>query len=227
MNPDRLSIIVAAAGKGLRMGADKPKQYLLLDGKPVLQHTLERLAQVHARETVLVVSPDDDEIESVPGTGTCRVVTGGVTRADSVLNALRAIECDPADWVLVHDGVRPCIRLEDIMRLMEIVGDDEVGGLLAVPVVETVKRADAEGRVEATESRDDLWLAQTPQVFRYGKLRSALEAAKETGVEVTDEASAIERAGHRPCLVEGSRDNIKVTTAEDLDLAAVYLARQA
>lgn len=209
------------------MGGDTPKQYLPVNGKPLIQHTLEQMSSLGARELLLVVSGEDQRYKHVPQTEACTIVRGGASRADSVLNALRELNVSDDAWIMVHDGARPCVRREDVLRLIEVVGEDDVGGLLAVPVADTVKRAESNGmnapRVAATVDRGSLWLAQTPQLFRYGLLRTALEEARERGMEVTDEASAVERLGHRPLLVKGHKDNIKVTTPEDLILAGRYL----
>jgi 2-C-methyl-D-erythritol 4-phosphate cytidylyltransferase len=206
------------------MGARK--QYLSFNDKPMLQHTLERLIEMRPRQTVLVVAPDDREFEKITCSECCEIVTGADTRAGSVLNALRHLELDQAEWVMVHDAARPCVRPGDVMRLVTSVKDDDVGGLLAVPVVDTVKQVRAL-KVSATLDRQNLWLAQTPQIFRYGVLLRAMEEALAAGIPVTDEASAVEHLGLAPMVVEGHRDNIKVTRAHDLALAAWYLQQQA
>jgi 2-C-methyl-D-erythritol 4-phosphate cytidylyltransferase len=148
---------------------------------------------------------------------------GGASRRDSVLNGLVAMAnvVDPEDWVLVHDAARPCLAQEDLARLIDAVGDDDRGGILAVPLADTLKRADAEGRIAATESRAELWLAQTPQMFRHGILLRALGAA----AAATDEAAAVEALGFRPRLVPGSVRNLKVTYPDDVAIAARLLER--
>ncbi|HVH34448.1 MAG TPA: 2-C-methyl-D-erythritol 4-phosphate cytidylyltransferase [Tahibacter sp.] len=222
--------VVPAAGRGRRFGGDVPKQYLRLHDKPLLLHTLERLA-AHPRIAglMLVVAADDaswvQSIVEVLGKPLLRV-TGGAERADSVLAGLRALPASVAvdDCVLVHDAARPCVRAADISRLIDLAVPAG-GGLLAAPLRDTLKRADAQGRVAATEPREARWRALTPQLFPRAALEAALAAAAASGIAVTDEAMAMERAGHAPLLVEGSEDNIKVTTPADLALAEFILQR--
>jgi 2-C-methyl-D-erythritol 4-phosphate cytidylyltransferase len=220
--------LVPAAGSGARMGADVPKQYLPLLGKPLIHHTLAALLAVPEIVRVFVVlSVDDAEWARHDwrdlGERLTPLFCGGPTRHDSVLAGLRAIagEVAATDWVLVHDAARPCVATWHIERLMAELAHDDVGGLLAAPVADTVKRADEHRRVAATVARDGLWRAQTPQMFRYVMLRRALEAAHN----VTDESAAIEAAGLRPKLVEGDVANLKVTYPFDLHLAA-WILRQ-
>ena len=224
-------LVVPAAGQGRRMGADRPKQYLPINGRPVLAHTLERLhAALPEARLCLCLDPHDPWFAPawVPFTD-WRRVPGGTERADSVANALVAIESEAHgdDLVLVHDVARPCVAVDDLQRLLRELVDDSVGGLLAAPVADTMKRDDGAGRVATTEPRGGLWHALTPQGFRYGLLRRALAAAAEAGVAVTDEASAVEALGHSPRLVGGRRDNLKITHPEDLALAGLILAAQA
>jgi len=224
-------LVVPAAGRGRRMGADRPKQYLTLAGRPVLAHTLARLhAAFPAARLCLCLDPDDAWFDPawVPFAD-WRWVAGGAERADSVANALAAIadEAREDDLVLVHDVARPCVALDDLRRLKQALDDDLVGGLLAAPVADTMKRDDGAGRVAATEPRDGLWHALTPQGFRHGLLARALAAAADAGVAVTDEASAVEALGEAPLLVPGRRDNLKITHPEDLALAGLILAAQA
>jgi len=222
--------VVPAAGRGARVGGDVPKQYLPIAGKALLIHTLERLA-LHPRIAGLMVAlaTDDSRWPSVRDIAGKPVMTtiGGVDRADSVLAGLRALRGTVQDsrFVLVHDAARPCVRVDDISRLIEL-GIPAGGALLAAPLRDTLKRADAQGRVAATEPRESRWRALTPQLFRLGELVAALESARAADVAVTDEAMAMERAGHQPLLVEGSEDNIKVTTAADFALAEFLLTRQ-
>ncbi|MBL8296900.1 MAG: 2-C-methyl-D-erythritol 4-phosphate cytidylyltransferase [Rhodanobacteraceae bacterium] len=222
--------VVPAAGRGRRFGGNVPKQYLRLGGKPLLLHTLERLA-VHPRIAglMLVVAADDASwvhgLIEVLGKPLLRA-TGGAERADSVLAGLRALPASvaAADAVLVHDAARPCVRAADITRLIaEAVPAG--GGLLAAPLRDTLKRAGGDGRVLATEAREARWRALTPQVFPRAALEAALGAAVADGIAVTDEAMAMERVGCAPLLVEGSEDNIKVTTPADLALAEFLLQR--
>lgn len=214
--------IVPAAGSGSRMGAERPKQYLPLLGKPLIHHALAVLCGAPEIDRVFVVlSLDDQEWRrhdwSGLGSKLVPLFCGGATRADSVLGGLRAMAdiAVQSDWVLVHDAARPCLAPWHVDKLINELSDDEVGGLLAVPVADTLKRADDRRHVEATVERDRLWQAQTPQMFRYVMLRRALEGCHK----VTDEASAIEAAGLRPRLIEGDASNLKVTYPLDLHLA--------
>lgn len=227
---ERLWLIVPAAGRGQRMGADRPKQYLPIDDKPVLAHTLSRLHQAYPQASLCLCLDENDVWFDpcwVPFSDWRRVV-GGAERVDSVLRALDDLASEAAenDLVLVHDVARPCVHPDDLQRLFEMLIDEPVGGLLAAPVADTMKRADEADRVTATESREGLWHALTPQGFRYGLLRGALYSALNKGVHVTDEASAIEAQGLAPRLVAGRRDNLKITHPEDLRLAAQVLAAQ-
>ena len=222
----QVSVVVPAAGKGVRMSADISKQYLPLGGKPLLAHSLARLLALSPRQIVLVVAPDDERWQTVEGVEHCLVVRGGTSRAASVLNGLAALHATTNDWVLVHDGARPCVRGADIRRLMQSVAASDVGGLLGVSVTDTVKEVTA-GLIKASPDRTRLWLAQTPQMFRFGLLQKALQQALQQQMLITDEASAVELMGFQPLMVEGHRDNIKVTHANDLALAEYYLARQA
>ncbi|MBT9523365.1 MAG: 2-C-methyl-D-erythritol 4-phosphate cytidylyltransferase [Dechloromonas sp.] len=218
--------IVPAAGSGSRFGSEKPKQYLDLLGRPLIFHTLKALTACPDIERVWVVlAPDDpwwprfDWSELGPKLETVRC--GGATRAASVSNGLRAAAMVAADddWILVHDAARPCLSAAMLDALFAELADDPVGGILAVPVADTIKRADAEQRVAATEPRDGLWQAQTPQMFRYGQLEKSLK----NEMAVTDEAGAIEAMGLQPKLVRGDATNLKVTYPADLALAAMIL----
>ncbi|WP_296749539.1 2-C-methyl-D-erythritol 4-phosphate cytidylyltransferase [Thiobacillus sp.] len=221
--------IVPAAGSGSRFGAEKPKQYLDLLGRPLIFHTLKALTACPDIERVWVVlAPDDpwwprtdwSELGAKLETVRC----GGATRAESVSNGLQAAAMVAADddWVLVHDAARPCLSPAMLDALFADLANDPVGGILAVPVADTLKRADAEQRVAATEPRDGLWQAQTPQMFRHGILIRALRAA---GSDTTDEASAIEQLGLQPRLVESDSRNLKVTYPQDLELAGLILRK--
>ncbi|WP_280554628.1 2-C-methyl-D-erythritol 4-phosphate cytidylyltransferase [Halomonas sp. 25-S5] len=223
-------LVVPAAGQGRRMDADRPKQYLPLAGRPVLACTLARLhAAFPEARLCLCLDADDGHFDPawVPFAD-WRRAPGGAERVDSVVNALAAIapEADENDLVLVHDVARPCVTVDDLSRLLAAIVDDPVGGLLAAPVADTMKRDDGAGRVQATEPREGLWHAYTPQGFRYGLLHRALDEAQARGVAVTDEASAVEAAGLSPRLVSGRRDNLKITHPEDLALAALILSAQ-
>lgn len=225
-----LWLVVPAAGRGTRMRAERPKQYLELDGQPVIVHTLAKLHRAWPQARLLLCLDDRDvwfEERFVPFVRWQRV-DGGGERADSVLNALHALEgqAEASDWVVVHDVARPCVHLDDLHRLFAEIEDDEVGGLLAAPVADTMKRQDGERRVARTEPRDGLWHALTPQAFRYAPLFAALKRGRQTGQTITDEASAIEAFGLAPKLVPGRRDNLKITHPEDLALARWILHAQ-
>lgn len=224
--------VVPAAGAGKRMGSAVPKQYLELAGRTVLEHTLWRLAGHALIQTVVVaISAGDEYFEDLRAKlpGKVSSAAGGAERCHSVLSALHALaaHAGPDDWVLVHDAARPCVRIADLDRMLATLGDDEVGGILAAPVRDTLKRCDAHGAIIATVDRTQLWHALTPQMFRLGTLTSAIETALADGVVVTDEAQAIERIGLTPRVVAGSADNLKITHPEDLALAAMILAAQA
>lgn len=223
--------VVPAAGIGQRMQSDIPKQYLPLHGATVLEHTLNKLLSVDAvNGLVISLQKHDrywDELRISSGKPVL-VAEGGAERCDSVSNALSALLNvdgfdELSDWVLVHDAVRPCVRTADIELLIKEVGDNEAGGLLALPVRDTMKRQGADTTVQATVDREGLWHALTPQLFPYHVLRDALSKAKQQGVVITDESSAIEHAGFHPLLVQGHEDNIKITRPGDLRLAELYL----
>lgn len=218
--------IVPAAGSGARFGSEVPKQYLDLAGRPLIHHALAALCRCQQIDRVWVVlSAGDDRWGaydwSALGEKLLPVFCGGATRAESVSNGLAAAASVLAedDWVLVHDAARPCLSQEMLAALCDQLADDPVGGLLAVPLADTLKRADAEQRVAATEPRDGLWQAQTPQMFRYGLLRKALAG----NFAVTDEAAAIEATGLKPRLVRADATNLKVTYPADLRLAEIIL----
>lgn len=224
--------VMPAAGVGRRMGGPMPKQYLSLGSRPVIEHTLECLLQHPRIEAVAVaLGPEDGWWPDTAYADHPSVIRapGGSQRCHSVLNGLAALEARAAadDWVLVHDAVRPCLRQIDIERLIDGLAGHAVGGLLGVPVRDTMKRSDSQGMVSETVPRDKLWHAFTPQMFRLQALRDALREALERGLLVTDEASAMELAGLQPQMIEGHADNIKITRPEDLPLAAFYLERQA
>ncbi|HHO67622.1 MAG TPA: 2-C-methyl-D-erythritol 4-phosphate cytidylyltransferase [Gammaproteobacteria bacterium] len=223
--------LVPAAGSGRRMGAQAPKQYLELGGRTVLEHTLAVLAADPAIEGVVLVGDRERwpaGLEAVLGGKPLIGAEGGAERCHSVLNGLRRLAAgvtgDP--WVLVHDAARPCLRAADLRHLVVALAEHPVGGLLAVPASDTLKRADAALAVRETLDRSDVWHAQTPQMFRLALLSDALGRALQAGHEVTDESSAVEFAGHRPLLVEGHADNIKITRPEHLALAEFHLRQQ-
>ena len=219
-------LAIPAAGVGSRMQANKPKQYLKILDKTILEHTLSIILSHPAiNHVILAVGKNDpylSEITLFPHQN-ITLVEGGETRAESVLNGLDAIKNNQA-WVLVHDAARPCLTHQDLDKLLQI--DDEQGGILAIPAVDTIKRANKQQNIIKTEDRTELWLAQTPQFFRCDLLRNALKQGLSQGANITDEASAMELAGFQPHLVVGRSDNIKVTRPEDLALAEFYLTRK-
>lgn len=209
------------------MGSKIPKQYLPLAGKTVIECTLDSLLQ-HSRIQAIVVATSREDVwwpDHIPQNNQRIIrVEGGAERCHSVGNGLEHLMtlASPEDWILVHDAARPCLRTEDINRLIEALYNHPTGGLLALPISDTVKRANPEGEVVKTVSREGLWRALTPQMFRLGKLYQALTAAIAAGVQVTDEASAMEWAGFSPRLVEGCPDNIKITHLQDLLQAEAF-----
>ncbi|MGM3174732.1 2-C-methyl-D-erythritol 4-phosphate cytidylyltransferase [Dickeya lacustris] len=217
--------ILPAAGNGSRMHSDRPKQYLSIGNKTILEHTVAALLR-HPRiqRLVIAISADDRYFATLPLANDPRidVVIGGAQRADSVLAGLRHIQ--RACWVLVHDAARPCLHPDDLSRLLALTGESEVGGILAAPVRDTMKRG-YNGRIDHTVEREALWHALTPQLFPLMLLRESLERALREGANITDEASALEYAGYQPQLVPGRADNIKVTRPEDLALAEFYLTQ--
>jgi 2-C-methyl-D-erythritol 4-phosphate cytidylyltransferase len=218
--------LVLAAGQGTRIGDAVPKQYLPLAGKPMMFHSIEALSAVSRVERIFVVlAPMDrhwgahdwsalpDKVEAA--------FCGGAHRAESVLNALKHIEsrAAPDDWIMVHDAARPCIMTELVEQFLDEIGEDPVGGLLAMPLADTLKRGDEDQRVAQTVSRTGLWRAQTPQLFRHSILRKGIEK----NPKATDESEAVESLGHAPRLAEGENSNIKVTFAEDFVMAELIL----
>lgn len=233
----RFWAVLPAAGVGRRMGSATPKQYLDLAGRTVIDHALDLfILDARIQGVVVALGPEDGYWASSVYADHPKVMRaqGGAERCHSVLNALECLagHADPADWVLVHDAARPCLRAADLNLLIETLREDPIGGLLGIPVRDTMKRAGgrerAEGqdRVAETVDRSALWHAFTPQMFRLGQLRAALNDALTAQDLVTDDASAMERAGRAPRLVEGHADNIKITRADDLPLARFYLQQQ-
>jgi 2-C-methyl-D-erythritol 4-phosphate cytidylyltransferase len=230
----RCYALVPCAGAGLRAGGGLPKQYAAVAGRSVVGHTLAALARVERVHATLVVLATDDRRfeEAVPGFGGDRrwvARCGGATRALTVANGLSVLRERGAaadDWVMVHDAARCLLRAEWVDRLLDACADDPVGGLLALPVADTLKR-EGGGRVDATIDRAGVWAAQTPQLFRLGLLADALAAAAQAGVASTDESSAVERLGHRPRLVTGDIENLKLTWPGDFALAERLLASPA
>ena len=219
--------LIPAAGRGARLGAEAPKQYLPIAGEAMLKHAIRALLSHAEIATVFVVlDPEDTHYAQLDmsefGERLAPLYCGGASRRDSVRNGLIAAGdvIEPDDWVLVHDAARPCLAQDDLAGLIATLREDATGGLLAVPVPDTLKRAGEAGRVAHTEPREGLWLAQTPQMFRHGLLLRALDAAPNA----TDEASAVEALGIQPLLVGGSRNNFKVTYPGDIALATALLS---
>ena len=222
-----VTAIIPAAGVGSRMNAEHPKQYLSLAGKPILSHTVELLlSHPQITKVIVALSPEDryfNQLDIAAHPDVTRV-EGGKERADSVLNALNSMKDN--SWALVHDAARPCVPLDDISSLLSVMSrDDVVGGILATPVRDTMKRAHTDNKacVSHTESRENLWHALTPQLFPNVLLQRALSKALSEGVAVTDEASAIEYVGENVALIDASPINIKITHPADLPLAEFYL----
>ena len=216
--------LVPAAGFGARMGGELPKQYLPLAGQPMIYHALDKLCAHPEITTVFVVLAPDDTLFHTHdwsrfGDKLQPLFCGGEMRSDTVLNGLIASELEPDDWVLVHDAARPSLTQAHLAKLIAELRDDAVGGILAVPVADTLKRADDNGRIARTEDRAGLWQAQTPQMFRAGLLEQALQKCPN----VTDEASAVEALGLQPRLVEGDSSNFKVTYPQDIRMAELLL----
>jgi len=229
MTSPRLWAVVPAAGSGRRFGGSTPKQYLKIYNQPIMLHSINRLFVLPLSGCIIAISSDDQLAPTLDYQHPSRLhfVTGGTERMDSVLAGLDYLQdlAAPDDWVLVHDVARPCVAIESLHKLHETIVDDTVGGILAIPVRDTLKKAH-DGHITDTVSRDHLWQAQTPQMFRFDVLHKALSAAKQQNFQVTDEASAVELAGYSVKLVEGRMDNIKVTYRDDLALAEVILQVQ-
>jgi 2-C-methyl-D-erythritol 4-phosphate cytidylyltransferase len=231
VNRQRVHALIPAAGRSVRFGGTTLKQYAHLLGMPVMAHSIAAVERHVAVESVSVaLAPHDGIFEQLvrPTFPSVQTVTGGNSRAQTVMNGLRFIiqQHPDCDWVLVHDAARPCLSSADLNRLLDEGLKSDTGAILAVPVHDTLKLADETGCIEQTVDRSGYWAAQTPQLFRIGELVMNLEAALSAGLEPTDEASAMEFAGVQPLLVEGSTSNIKITGAEDLALAEFILQRQ-
>jgi 2-C-methyl-D-erythritol 4-phosphate cytidylyltransferase len=236
----RYWLVMPAAGSGRRFGGELPKQYQMLGARRVIEHALSAfLDDERCQGIVVALDAADQVFATLPASRAPRVhrVDGGARRCDSVRHGLAAIQGEESDWVLVHDAARPCLDRADLDRLLATLGNDPVGGLLAAPLADTLKRISTSveagagasvlvPHVAETPSRVGLWRALTPQMFRLGLLRQALSAALELGREPTDESQAIEWLGHAPSLVAGSPGNIKITTSLDLQLARAWLAQE-
>lgn len=221
--PRNIVAVIPASGVGSRMNAPLPKQYLQIQGKTILEHTLQPfLSHPLIKQIVVAVSESDPYYADISLLKHPKItlVFGGETRAHSVYNALQILA--ESDWALVHDAARPCIKRLDLDKILQI--DHEHGGILAIPAVDTMKRANGT-TISHTEDRSTLWHALTPQFFKVGLLRHALQSAFEQNLTITDEASAMEFAGYSPQLVAGRSDNLKVTRPEDLALAEFYLMK--
>ena len=228
MTSPRVVAVIPAAGVGSRMQADRPKQYLSLNGKTILEHTIDALLNHPLIDDVIVAISQGDEYFDQLGLRQkpIRVVDGGKERADSVLNGILSL--DDNDWALVHDAARPCVDDADISNLLSLIGSEDVtGGILATPVRDTMKRVKPSSNIIShTEDRDGLWHALTPQLFPAMLLKRALQEGLAQGVSITDEASAMEFAGHSVAMVSGSPANIKITHPADLPLAEFYLKQK-
>lgn len=229
MTTDSVWAVVPAAGIGSRMQADIPKQYLEIDNKPILARTIERLAS-HPKISgiVVAIAAHDHWWSNLAIEAQCPIhtVIGGDERYHSVLNALQFLDDKQQDsWVLVHDAARPCLRHQDIDLMLEQLTHDSVGGILGIPVTDTVKRVNEHNEITETVCREGLWRAATPQMFRVQVLHDAIEKAS-TVINVTDEASAMEYMGYSPKMVAGHADNIKITVPQDLALAKLFLQQQ-
>ena len=231
MNGQRVHALIPAAGRSVRFGGTTLKQYAHLLGMPVMAHSIAAVERHDEVESVSVaLAPDDGIFDQLirPHFPSVQTVTGGDSRAQTVMNGLRFIikQHPDCEWVLVHDAARPCLSLADLSRLLDEGLQSAPGAILAVPVNDTLKLANEAGCIEQTVNRSRYWAAQTPQLFRISELILNLEAALSAGLTPTDEASAMEYAGAHPLLVEGSTSNIKITGAEDLALAEFILQRQ-
>jgi len=231
VNESRVHALIPAAGHSVRFGGTTLKQYAHLLGMPVMAHSISALTRHQAVRSVTVALAEDDGIYDElirPNFPQVLTVDGGDCRALSVMNGLRFIAQRYPDcaWVLVHDAARPCLSIGDLNQLLELGLSSECGALLAVPVNDTLKRANEAGCIESTIDRSLFWAAQTPQLFPMESLMQNLQAALDAGDTPTDEASAMEAAGLHPLLVRGSSTNIKITGAEDLALAEFILQRQ-
>ncbi|NIG62986.1 MAG: 2-C-methyl-D-erythritol 4-phosphate cytidylyltransferase [Serratia symbiotica] len=221
-----VTAVLPAAGIGRRMQADCPKQYLTIGHRSILEYAIDALLR-HPRiqRVIVAISLEDQQFEQLTIAADPRVsfTIGGRQRAYSVLAGLQL--AGDAQWVLVHDAARPCLHADDLARLLAITEHSKVGGILAAPVRDTMKRAERLGTISHTIERQDLWHALTPQLFPLALLKNCLQRALDDGVTITDEASALEYCGYHPLLVSGRLDNIKVTRPEDLTLATFYLTQ--
>jgi 2-C-methyl-D-erythritol 4-phosphate cytidylyltransferase len=227
----RYWFVIPAAGIGARMNANKPKQYLLLADKTILEHTLQRILTMPNLSGIVVAISKEDvywKSLSVSQNPLVHIVNGGEERAHSVLNGLDYLANKIAadDWVLVHDAARPCVTISNVKKLCDELAENDVGGILAIPVSDTLKQVVNKNEIQTTIDRRPLWQAQTPQAFRYKLLRDCLTQTLERNENITDESSAVELCGYVPRVVEGRTDNIKITRPDDLLLAEFILKQQ-
>lgn len=221
-------VVIPASGIGQRMQNTLPKQYLTIAGKPIINHALLPFINAEWIEKIIVVLAENDSYfqqTELAEHKKIAICLGDKLRHETVLNGLLAIRdvATDEDWVLVHDAVRPCLKTADLMNLVETIKDHSVGGILARPVTDTLKQVDSQQQIIKTLSREHVWQAMTPQMFRYGLLLRALLQIKTQQQVVTDEAAALEQYGYKPLIVSGRTDNIKITYPQDLGLAEYYL----
>ena len=231
LTPIRYWFIIPAAGVGARMGAAKPKQYLMLGGKTILEHTLLRILSLPNLAGIVVPLSSQDSYWTsltILQHPLVHTIHGGESRAISVLNGLNylADKAHSADWALVHDAARPCVTLSSIQALCDELANSNVGGILAVPASDTLKYVASKNEIQTTIDRTPLWQAQTPQMFRYKLLRDCLLQSLANNETITDESSAVELCGYKPQVIEGRTDNIKITRPDDLLLAEFILQQQ-
>jgi len=230
-NGEKLWAVVPAAGQGRRVGGAVPKQYLEIAGIPILAHSLNRLAAVRQVDAIFVgISQTDRHWQRLPLPHGMQVAcyTGGQSRAETVWLGLQALQeyASADDWVLVHDAARPCVQVKDIDALISAVVPSLEGGLLAVPITDTIKVADQESTAKQTMDRRMLWRAQTPQLFRFSVLCTALQAVAHDLESISDESAAVEKLGLKPLIVQSAMGNIKITNSEDIQLAEFFLGKQ-
>ncbi len=223
-------VVIPAAGVGSRMGADKPKQYISINNKTVIEHTINCFIHREEIEKIVVAISKEDEFWprlSISKHNKILTAPGGEERYQSVLNSLQTLsgKAENSDWVMVHDAARPCLYQSAIDRLIIKLRSHDVGGILAMPCRDTMKRGNNSGEIDKTVERELLWHAQTPQMFKYEKLLSAIEDALKNKIVVTDESMAMERLGYKPILVHGHQENIKLTHKDDLESLKTYLDR--
>lgn len=220
--------LIVAAGSGSRFSVHSPKQYQMLQGRTVLEHSIAAFSDKNIfTGIILVVAADDDYISELKLPSVVTIVTGGKERSDSVANGLDVLKAMASDddWIWIHDGARPCVDKDFLTGLAEELGDHAVGGIPAIPVTDTVKTADNFAIIK-TEPRVNLWRAQTPQIFRLQLISKAMTAAIENNSEITDDSSAVELLGFKPMLLTGRDSNIKITRRQDLSLADYYLVNR-